>query len=137
MKTFIHKIMAITMACVVIFTTMSFTVDMHYCGDTLVDVAVFQEAKDCGMQMAMSGSTSNEMKGMSCCHDKQIISVGQDDLKPTFQQLDLEQHDFVVAFCTSYVQLFAHSEAQEIPFNGYPPPYIVTDIVVLNEQFLI
>ena len=73
------------MACVVIFTTMSFTVDMHFCGDTLVDVALFKEAKNCGMEMAMNTPTSNEMKGMSCCHDEQIVSIGQDDLKPSFQ----------------------------------------------------
>ncbi len=125
------------MACVVIFTTMSFTVDMHYCGDTLVDIAVFKEAKDCGMQMAMPASTSNEMKAMSCCHDEQIVSIGQDDLKPTFQKLDVEQQNFVMAFCGSYIQLFEYSETQEILFDGYPPPDIVTDIVILYEQFLI
>ena len=37
MKKFLHKSMAILMAVVVLFTTMSFTVDMHYCGDSLVD----------------------------------------------------------------------------------------------------
>lgn len=125
------------MAFVVIFTTMSFTVDMHYCGDTLIDIAVFQEAKDCGMQMAMSTATSNEMKGMSCCHDEQIVSIGQDDLKPSFQKMDLEQQEFVVAFYGSYIQLFEYSETQTVSFDGYPPPDIVTDFVVLHEQFLI
>jgi len=125
------------MAFVVIFTTMSFTVDIHYCGDTLIDIAVFQEAKDCGMQMVMSTATSNEMKGMSCCHDEQIVSIGQDDLKPSFQKMDLEQQEFVVAFYRSYIQLFEYSETHTVPFDGYPPPDIVTDFVMLNEQFLI
>ena len=44
-----HKIMSLVMAFVVLFSTMSFTVNMHYCGDTLVETAIFQKAKGCGM----------------------------------------------------------------------------------------
>jgi len=33
------------MAFVVLFSTMSFTVNMHYCGDTLVETAIFHKAK--------------------------------------------------------------------------------------------
>jgi len=125
------------MACVVIFTTMSFTVDMHYCGDTLIDVAVFKEAKSCGMQMAMKNNFSSEMKKMGCCHDEHIIIKGQDELKVSFQKLDLEQQDFVVALYTSYIHLFEEFEAHSIPFDGYPPPDIVADYIILHEQFLI
>lgn len=39
------------MAFVVLFSTMSFTINMHYCGDTLVETAMFQKAKGCGMEM--------------------------------------------------------------------------------------
>ena len=39
------------MAIVVLFSTMSFTVDMHYCGDNLVETAIFHKAKGCGMEM--------------------------------------------------------------------------------------
>jgi len=35
------------MAFVVLFSTMSFTVNMHYCGDTLVETAIFKKAKGC------------------------------------------------------------------------------------------
>ena len=135
MKAVFHKILAISMAWLVIFTTMSFTVDMHYCGDTLVDVAVFKDVKDCGM--AMPASTSTEMKSMGCCHDEQIVRIGQDDVKPSVQKMNLEQQEFVLAFYDSYVQLFTDSETHEIPFDGYPPPEIVTDYVILHEQFLI
>ncbi len=125
------------MACVVIFTTMSFTVDMHYCGDTLIDVAVFKEAKNCSMAMAMENNASSEMKKKSCCHDEQISVEGQDELKVPLQKLDIEQQEFVVALFTSYIHLFEESEVHSIPFNGYPPPDIVTDFIVLHEQFLI
>ncbi|MEP0264905.1 hypothetical protein [Dokdonia sp.] len=136
MKTILHKITAITMACVVIFTTMSFTVDMHYCGDILVDVALFKDAKDCGMGMAMAQSSS-DMKEMSCCHNEQIVIKGQDELKHSLQKISLEQQQFLVAFYDSYIHLFEISAPQAIPFDGYPPPDIVSDLTILHEQFLI
>ena len=51
MKQFFYKIMSLAMAFVVLFSTMSFTVNMHYCGDTLVETAIFHKAKGCGMEM--------------------------------------------------------------------------------------
>ena len=41
MKQLLNKILSLSMAFVVLFSTMSLTVDMHYCGDTLVDTAIF------------------------------------------------------------------------------------------------
>ena len=57
MKKVLHKIMAFAMTFVVLFSTMSFTVNMHYCGGTLVETALFQKAKGCGMEM---GNPSTE-----------------------------------------------------------------------------
>ena len=125
------------MAFVVLFTTMSFTVDMHYCGDVLVDMAVFKEVKSCGMSMAMENNSSSEMKKMGCCHDEQIIIEGQDELKTSFHKLDLKQQEFIVAFYETYIQLFAYSRAPKAHYDAYPPPDIVTDFITLHEQFLI
>ena len=44
MKKISHKILATVMAFVVLFSTMSFTIDMHFCGDTLVATSMFQKA---------------------------------------------------------------------------------------------
>lgn len=39
------------MAFVVLFSTMSFTISSHFCGDNLVGVSYFGKAKTCGMEM--------------------------------------------------------------------------------------
>ena len=49
MKLFIKKITALLMAFVVLFSTMSFTISEHYCGDHLVDSGLFSKAENCGM----------------------------------------------------------------------------------------
>ena len=46
------------MAIVVLFSTMSFILNMHYCGDTLVEIALLSKAKGCGMKIEMDKPSS-------------------------------------------------------------------------------
>ena len=139
MKQFTHKSMAVCMAAVVLMTTMSFTVDMHYCGDTLVDFSFVQQVKTCGMEKAQA-TTSCENPALSeksCCTDKQVIKEGKDDLKVSFDQLSLEQQVFVASFTYSYKSIFEGTESKEVPFFDYPPPFVKRDVQVLHQTFLI
>ena len=54
------------MALVVLFTTMSFTIDMHYCGNTLVEAAIFHKAKGCGMEMQKPSTKSCSITLKNC-----------------------------------------------------------------------
>ena len=139
MKQLIHKSMAIFMACVVLVTTMSFTVDMHYCGDTLVDFSFIQSAKTCGMEKEQSsiGCENPMLTKNSCCSDEQLIIEGQDDLKQNFTKLTCEQQTFIAAFTYSYINLFEGTESEEVPFEDYPRPFVKRDVQVLHQTFLI
>ena len=139
MKQFIHKSIAICMAFVVLMTTMSFTIDMHYCGDTMVDYSFFHNVDTCGMEKAeLASSCENpEMKKKSCCSDEQLIVEGQDDLKDTFHTLTFEQHIFVASFAYSYINLFEGTVSKEVPIVDYLPPFVKRDVQVLHQIFLI
>jgi hypothetical protein len=131
--------MSVFMALVVLMTTMSFTVDVHYCGDTLVDFSFIQQAETCGMDMSamMATSENSSLSQKPCCTDKQVVKQGQDDLKITFDQLTLEQQLFIASFTYSYVDLFSGLQSQEIPYADQSPPFIKRDVQVLHQTFLI
>lgn len=133
MKKILQKSGSLVMALLVLFSTMSFTVDKHFCGTYLVDQAVFSKAKDCGMEHPSEG----EMITNDGCSDQQISVQGQDDLKVSFNDLDLSQQVFLSTFTYSYIGLFQELPQQLIPFSDYSPPLLVRDIQVLNETFLI
>ncbi len=138
MKKHFHNILALLMSFVVLCSTMSFTVNMHYCGKTLVDVALFKDAKTCGMNMQQSlDSFEDVYKKKGCCTDKQLAYEGQDELKISLDKLSFEQQIFVVSLYTSYLDLFEQLEPSSIPFKEYPPPCLVKDIQILHETFLI
>lgn len=135
MKKIFHKIAAIGMAFVVLFSTMSFTVQMHYCGDILIDSAVFQEVKDCGMQMGKNTSTTSFQKE-NCCNDKEIAIEGQDTLKNTSKNLTFKQQIFVATFLYTYKNILKERAKTTSFKNGDPPP-IAIEIYKLHEVYLI
>ena len=133
MKKAIHKISAILMALVVLTSTMSFTVSMHYCQGELIDTAIFQKAHDCGMEMG----DESDMKMEGCCDDKQITVEGQDELKLPVADLSFDQQVFVVSFLHSYAELFQTTEKRKNTFFDFPPPFIVKQLYKLDETYLI
>jgi len=138
MKQVFHKIASVLLAFVVLFSTMSFTIDMHYCGDTLVDTAIFHKAKTCGMEMQQTSSDSDcSIIKKNCCKEKQIVVKGQDELKISFDKLTFDQQIFVASFVYTYINLFENLKENATAFSEYPPPQIVKNIYQLDEVYLI
>lgn len=121
------------LALLVLFSTFSFTVEKHFCGSMLVDKAIFSEAKTCGMEMDSDAINSED----SCCTNEKTAVEGQDELKISFNSLDLDQQFFLSTLTFSYINLFEGSPFQIIPFKNYTPPILVSDILVLDQVFLI
>ncbi len=137
MKQFTHKIASVLMAFVVLFSTMSFTIEMHYCGDTLVDAAIFSKVKTCGMEsIETSTCKSSELK-KKCCSDEQLTFEGENELQLTFEKLNFKQQVFVSSFIYTYINLFEGLEENIIPLQDYLPPLVVKDILLLDQVFLI
>jgi hypothetical protein len=137
MKQAFHKIMSMLMAFVVMFSTMSFTLNMHYCGDTLVETAVFHKAKGCGMEMGNPSFEGCTMIKKNCCSDEQQAISGQDELQLSFDKISFDQQVFVAAFSHTYNNLFELSEDVTPSLITYPPPIIVRQLYKLDETYLI
>lgn len=119
------------MACLVLLSTVSFTVEKHYCGDTLIDSAVFTEAQGCGMEMS---STDKKQ----CCKEELEIVKGQDKLKLSkFEELPLVHKVFITSLVYSVLDLFETVGKEIIPHKDYSPPNLVADIQVLDQVFII
>jgi hypothetical protein len=138
MKAVLHKILSLVMALVVLFSTTSFTVNMHYCGDYLVDMKIYQEAEGCGMEIPMTNSTSETtLSKTPCCKNEQLLIPGQDELQTPLDNFSFSTEYFVVATVYSYINLFESLLKETIPFKEYVPPNLVFDIQVLDQVFII
>jgi hypothetical protein len=138
MKIVFQKIISFLMSLVVFFSTMSFTINMHYCGDTLVETAIFHKAKGCGMEMQKPTTNSDcVVLKKGCCSEKQLTIKGQKELQLTFDKLTFEKQLFVSTFIYSYVSVFNTDKKKIVSFSEYPPPLIVKKLYKLDETYLI
>jgi len=138
MKQVINKIAAVLMAFVVLFSTMSFTISEHYCGDYLVNSSLFSKAESCGMEMQKPSPTKDcSVNKDNCCSDVLTHIEGQSELKTDLSNLNFDQQVFVASFVYTYVNLFEGLDRNVVPFKNYSPPLIVRDFQVLDGVFLI
>ena len=129
--------MSLAMAFVVLFSTMSFTVNMHYCGDTLVETAIFQKAKGCGMEMEKPSTEGCSITKKNCCNDEQLAIEGQDELQIHFDKVSFEQQVFIASFVYTYSNLFEEYNEDINSFREYKPPLVVRQLYKLDETYLI
>ena len=137
MKKFIHKIMSLAMAFVVLFSTMSFTVNMHYCGDTLVETAIFQKTKGCGMEMEKPSTEGCSIAKKNCCDDKQLTIEGQDELQLQVDKISFEQQVLIASFVYTYINLFEGLEKNVSSYEEYKPPLVIRQLYKIDETYLI
>ena len=132
-----HKILAASMAFVVLISTMSFTVNRHYCGDTLVNTSLYHQAKGCGMDMQKPATDGCSAIKKNCCSDKQLMVDGQNELQISSFQLSLDQQCFILSFAFTYAGLLEFKEKEVVNYRAYKPPLVVRPIYKLDETYLI
>lgn len=138
MKKGVQNFSSLILAILVLVSTFSFTIEKHFCGDLLVDQAVFSKVKDCGMSSHnMDSMMASEMLSDSCCTNTHLAIEGQDELKISFDSLNLDQQVFVAAFTISFIKSFESLPELIIPFKDYSPPILVSDITLMHQVFLI
>ena len=138
MKTIFRNITSLSLACLVLVSTLSFTVKKHYCGHFLVDVTVFSKAKDCGMEVLHhAANQAIEVKKNSCCKDEFLFLQGQDELITYFDQINVPQQELTIFPFYNYQYFVFEQKESHILSEEYAPPERVKDIFILYETFLI
>ncbi|WP_429725717.1 HYC_CC_PP family protein [Aquimarina litoralis] len=138
MKQIFKKISSLLLACLVLMSTLSFTVGKHYCGRFLVDVSVYAKPKKCGMDMLNhSEKQVGEIIQKSCCKDEIIVVEGQNELKNSLDPIEYTNQLFLVSYLYSLSSLFSLDEERKLIPKEYSPPERVQDIQILYETFLI
>lgn len=141
MKKTSFKITSLLLAFTVLFSTMSFSVDKHYCGDMLFSKTIFNYTEDCDMQPQTvcdgENSSQDESKGKSCCFNIQEFVKGQNHEQNALQvaSLDIQKIAIVVDF--NSFDFDAVYKSIEYTYQDYSPPLLVKNIPVLVQTFRI
>lgn len=127
------------MAFLVLFSTVSFTIEKHFCGDFLVDISYFGTATGCGDEVdAKTCDKPSVIAKKNCCKDEIEKIQGQDDLQQaSYKKLVLEKQPFILAFIASYKSLFCTFQQSIVSHKHYTSPYFNKNIQVLHQVFII
>ena len=132
----IHKTFSVALSFLVLFSTLSLTIEKHFCGDVLVDVAVFTETEKCADDIAVIDETVITKK--SCCKDEIDVIEGLNLLTiNSFEDLDNLQKQVLLPYRFSYINSFEGSPNLVIPPKDYSSPILIKDKQVLDETYLI
>ncbi len=135
-KTICHKGFSMLLAVLVMFSTLSVTVEKHFCNDVLVDVSVFSELEKCGMEGHAKEQETITKK--PCCKDEVQFFEGQDELvKESSDDLTSLQKQILVAYAVSYYNYLKGSYETVIPHQYYSPPKLTQELHILHEVYLI
>ena len=104
----------------------------------LMDMALFVNVDDCGMNMMYNEDSQNQDETEnSCCDDEVSFVTGQDDLQLSWNDLNIDEQYFLIAFEYSYRNLLLAQTDQSVENEQYPPPLLVKDIQLFDEVYLI
>lgn len=134
----VRKVVAVLLAFVVVIMTSGFTLSTHFCGGKKVKTVfnITNSDVSCGMEKNTNNCASKKQMKSNCCQNEiQLIQLDEDY---TQQITDFDfSPDFLIAFITSYVELFENETTEVDFFSDHSPPPLIKDIHVLIQSFLI
>ena len=146
----IQKICAFLLASLMLFTSVGFTVDIHFCQGDFKSFSLFGKAKNCHevlqkqstckhhQALAQTYNNCEEDAPKDCCENKTInLDADQDQ---QLQTVDFELTKQTELFLTAFVFTFYQNDlinARNIDYSRYRPPLIIRDIPILIQSFLL
>lgn len=145
-----YQFFALTMAFLMLTTSVNLAIDLHYCQGQLKSFSLFGKAKSCHEIKATSmincphhQKMVRETEGCSmskkgCCDNRLLqIQFDKDQMNSNSEfVVSQELQQFLVAF----VEVFFHNVSVEKTIQNhqfYQPPIVFRDIPVLHQSFLL
>lgn len=136
----LKPIVSSLLAMLVLVSSSSFMVNMHFCGGQMQSVSLIEEATPCPMEVQLPPCHKKmEIKKSGCCEDKHITFEGK-DFNAKVQDFSLLNWQAInwVSSLPVIMEVIQIDEvlafANHIP---YKPPIVERDIPVLKQSFLI
>ena len=129
------------MAVVVLVSTMTVTINMHYCHDQLIDLAIYSPAESCcGSEHTGSCDPEEGVKQMHHCVDDSLVLEAMEDLMVSSFTFSCENNhtiDLLFAFALHNItEGYAESHKPAVPEYYFPPPYQDVDLSQIQSYLI-
>ena len=128
------KAFSVLLSFIILLSSTSFSLSAHYCGQQLVDIALFGEAEAC----PMTKEKACESDKMPCCADRDIIIEGEDFLaSKQLSKQEIKNTEVLIASLNYPIKLLVLNEFSVYTLENYNPPLIDREIPILIQSFLL
>ena len=118
-----RKIAHLTLALLLLTTTMGFSVSKHYCGTRLVEISINSEAEPCCDDMGTS----------TCCHNETEYYQLDEDFVSSVSIENIQLANLIVLFPTVIIYFIDVPEIEVANYAESPPlPTIQTKLSLLQ-----
>lgn len=148
-----YRLIALVMACLMFFTSVGFSMNLHYCGGALKSVGFFGKAKTCHDMVSekdavmkncphhkkMLADKMDCSEDRDCCSNKTVLFQSDQDQQVQNSEFVLgkQLQQFVAAYVAVFFSNDFSLDREGVAFALYIPPLIARDIPVLHQTFLI
>jgi hypothetical protein len=136
----VKPIVSSLLAFLVLVSSSSFMVNMHFCGGNMQSVSLIEEAAPCPMEVNLPPCHKKmQLKKSGCCEDKHVAFEGKDFSAKVqdFSMLNWQTSNWV-ATLPVIMEVIQINEALTFSNHiSYKPPIVERDIPVLKQSFLI
>jgi hypothetical protein len=137
---FLKSIVSSILALLVLVSSSSFMVNMHFCGGHVQSVSLIEEATLCPMEVQLPPCHKKmAVKKSACCEDKHVAFEGK-DFNTQVQDFSMFSWQAInwIATLPMIMELIPVNEALAFSsLTSYKPPIVERDIPVLVQSFLI
>lgn len=122
------KIIHIIVAVFILVSSTGFTLNMHYCHDQLIDLALFSPAHSyCDTSNEHPCDADNSISKMNHCEDESLIVESTDDYVGSSFAVSLENDHSIDILLTASILFNVQGSDEKIvteaPWHKEPPPY--------------
>lgn len=136
---FIKSIVSSMLALLVLVSSSSFMVNIHFCGGHVQTVSLIEEAAQCPMEVLPPCHKKMAVKNSRCCEDKHIAFEGK-DFNAKVQDFSMLTWQAISWVATLPVIMEVIQVNEALAYSNhtpYKPPIVERDIPVLVQSFLI
>lgn len=132
----VRAIFSFALAVLVLLSSTSFMVGMHFCGGEIQNIALFNKAERCEMEMIMP--PCHRQEASSCCDDETVVHTGE-DFSASLTELNIPVAQFVVATLPSIIltEVIPTFDLSDVKHFNYDSPLRACDLTISLQVFLI
>ncbi len=136
------RILSISLAVLILASSLGLTIATHYCGGHIMDSAVAFGHTDLGCDMGLMDDISidfnheNNIRSTTCCENEFVAIELDDQFKSSVQKVSINPV-FLAVYANALLGVTVFENTQNVAYLDYNPPPLIANFQIEHQTLLI